>query len=404
MITDYLKLAVQNLFKRRLRSWLTMVGIFIGVSLLVALVSLGQGLQKSISDEFEKLGADKLFIQAKGGFGDPSSNLGTVKLTDSDVKAVMTANGVIDAVGIKFKIGEIRVGSQRRYAYVTGWPRDSEVFEEMMSSYDIEEGRRFRAGDTYKTILGHLYLDGDIFKPNLKLRDKVDINGKEFRVVGFLSEVGNSGDDTNIYIPEEMFDEVYPNNKDEVGYIIVKADQSLDPEVVAENIERTLRKHRGLEEGKEDFTVQTSEDLMSSFNTILNIVQVFLIAIAGISLLVGGIGITNTMYTAVLERTKEIGIMKAIGARNSDILTLFLIESGLLGLAGGSIGILIGIGVSKLVEFGIHQTGNTLLKAYFPWYLILGALAFSYVIGTLSGITPAIQASRQKPVDSLRYE
>ena len=130
-----------------------------------------------------------------------------------------------------------------------------------------------------------------------------------------------------------------------------------------------------------------------------------IVGIAGISLVVGGVGIMNAMFTAVLERTREIGVMKAIGARNDQILKLFLIESGMIGLIGGAIGIIIGIGLSKIVEFiGRNFLGTILLRAYFPWYLILGALAFAFIIGTISGLLPARSAARSSPVDALRYE
>jgi putative ABC transport system permease protein len=130
-----------------------------------------------------------------------------------------------------------------------------------------------------------------------------------------------------------------------------------------------------------------------------------LVGIAAISLIVGGIGIMNTMYTAVIERTKEIGTMKAVGARNSDVLLVFLFESGLLGLVGGAIGIAIGYGLGKSAEYAATMAlGTDLLQASFPWYLILGALAFSFVIGTMSGILPALQAAKLKPADALRYE
>ena len=147
--------------------------------------------------------------------------------------------------------------------------------------------------------------------------------------------------------------------------------------------------------------MQTSEELIKSVNTILGVVQAIFIGIAAISLLVGGIGIMNTMYTSVLERTHDIGIMKAIGARNSDILSIFLLESGLLGLAGGAIGVLLGVGLSKLVEyFGSQSVG--MLQASFSWHLIGGALAFSFIVGMISGALPARQASRMHPVEALR--
>lgn len=403
MLKDYLKLAVENLSKRRMRSWLTMIGIFIGVMMLVAIVSLGQGLEKSIGDEFAKLGADKLFIQPKSGFGAPGSAISTITLTDDDVKAVKTANGVVDAVGFKMGQGKFDFKEQSKYPYIMGWPIGNELFNEFMDQYDIEQGRALKSGDNDKVLLGHSYMDPEKFDPYLELRDTIELNGKEFTVVGFLEPIGNSADDMNIYITEKAVDDLFEFDG-EVAQIMAKAAKGFDPSDVAHNIERKLRKFRNVDEGKEDFEVQTGEDMLDSFNSILSVVQVFLFAIAGISLAVGGVGITNTMYTAVLERTREIGIMKAIGARNSTILLLFVIESGTLGLVGGGIGILLGMGISKIAEIIIHSTGNTIINAYFPWYLIVGALGFSYVVGTVSGIMPAIQASKQKPVDSLRYE
>jgi putative ABC transport system permease protein len=154
-----------------------------------------------------------------------------------------------------------------------------------------------------------------------------------------------------------------------------------------------------------DFTILTPEELLATFGIILNIITAFLAGIAAISLLVGSIGIANTMYTSVLERTKEIGTMKAIGARNSDIMLIFLIEAGLLGAIGGVMGILLGMGISKLIEFIVlNILGSNLLKVQFNIYLIVGSFAFSFLIGAFSGLFPARQASRLNPVDALRYE
>ena len=187
--------------------------------------------------------------------------------------------------------------------------------------------------------------------------------------------------------------------------ITVKVKPNEDVNKVADEIEDRLRRDRGQKAGEEDFRVQTSEQLAQTFTTIFSIVQAVFIGIAAISLVVGGIGIMNTMYTAVLERTREIGIMKAVGAKNSDILTLFLVESGILGLVGGAIVVLIGVLLGVGASFIAGQAlGTGLLKAYFPWYLIVGALIFSFVVGCASGVLPALQASKLKPVDALRYE
>ena len=194
-------------------------------------------------------------------------------------------------------------------------------------------------------------------------------------------------------------------DKNKADVIAVKVQKGVNVNNVANEIEKSMRRDRHLDIGKEDFEIQTPQQILATLDNILTIVEIVLIGISAISLLVGGIGIANTMYTAVIERTKEIGIMKSVGAQNKDILLIFVIESGLLGLVGGAIGIAIGIGLSKLVEFMAFKFfGTSLIKAFFPWYLIAGSLMFSILIGSVSGLLPAKQASSLKPVDALRYE
>lgn len=403
MIYDYFVMGMRNISRRRLRSWLTMIGIFIGIAAVVALISLGQGLQKYINDEFAKIGRDKIIIQPKGGFGPGTSK---IKLTDEDVRTVKNVVGIADAGGVYYKPIQIEFNDQVKYFFGIGVPTDEsrKLFDEFFT-YDVEQGRSIKKGDKYKVVLGHYFIDQNIFDKNVKVGDKVKINGVEFQVVGFYEIIGNPSDDTQVYMPVDTLLELYQADEKEYGAIFAKISLGTDPLNVVDRIERALRRSRNLKEGNEDFDIQTAEQLMQSFNTLLNIVQGVLVGIALISLIVGGIGIMNTMYTAVLERTKEIGILKAVGARNSDIMLLFLIESGVLGLAGGAIGIMLGMGFSKLVEVIATAVLQTkLLQAYFPWYLIVGSLMFSFLVGTISGILPAYQASKQEPVESLRYE
>ncbi len=382
-----------------------MLGIFVGIAAVVALVSLGQGLQKYINEEFEKLGKDKIIVQPKGSFGPGSS--GTVTLDKSDVDTVKKTVGIENAAGAPLKNVKIEFNDEVRYFYAFGMPTEGDekrLMDELFLGYGIEAGRALKKGDKFKVNLGHYYLDRNLFEKNVKLGDKIKLNDIEFEVVGFYEIIGNPSDDQNIYVPREVLFEI-TNSEETYDMIYAKSSPGSNPQLVADRIEKNLRKHRNLEEGKEDFSIQTSEEFLKAFLTVFNIVQAVLVGIASISLVVGGVGIMNTMYTAVLERTKEIGVMKAIGARNSDILKLFIIESGILGLAGGAIGIFIGASFSKLIELGATVVlQSSLLKAYFPWYLILGALTFSFVIGTISGAIPAYQASKLKPVDALRYE
>ena len=403
MIQDFFVLGLNNLKRRRLRSWLTMIGIFIGIAAVVALISLGQGLQDYIGEQFEILGADKIIIQGKA-LGPPGSGSESLKLTSKDLKVIEDVRGVEWVIGFLFKQGLSKVHDETSLNYVIGAePDDLELFAET-GLFEIKEGRLLKDGDKYKAIVGYNHAYGEIWEDPLQLRSTIEIEGEEFKVIGVIDKIGNPIDDGQIYVTKEVLKELL-DIKDEESQIIAKVDDGFDPEEVADTIERKLRKSRDEKEDEETFNVQTSEQLLETFGNIFAVVQGVLVGIAAISLLVGGIGIMNTMYTAVLERTKEIGTMKAIGAKNSHVLLLFLLESGLLGLVGGLIGVAIGIGLAKGAEaIALFYIGSPLLQASMNPIIIFGALGFSFFVGTLSGILPAMQASKLKPADALRYE
>ena len=400
-IFDYFKLAFKNLRTRKKRTWLTMLGIFIGIAAVVSLISLGQGLQAAINEQFEMMGTDKIIVVPGGGF----FGLGAgAELTKDDMEVVKDVRDVEAVTEMLYKIAKVEFKDEVKYTIVSGIPLDEnrKIIEDMQG-FGVEVGRDLKEGEKYKALISYLINRGEFFEEAVTTKDKILIEDKEFRVVGSIQRIGNPQDDSQLLIPLETARELF-DEPDKVDMILVQVQKGTDPDEVAEDIKKELRKFREVEEGEEDFSVQTYQDIIDTFNNILNIVQIVVIGIAAISLLVGGIGIMNTMYTAVLERTNEIGIMKAVGGKNSDVLLIFLLESGTLGLAGGVIGIGLGIGFSKLVEFIAVQSGTTLLKAYFPWYLIVGALAFSFIVGTISGILPARRAAKLKPVDALRYE
>ncbi len=399
---DYFLLAFNNLKRRKLRSWLTMIGIFIGIAAVVALISLGQGMQNYINEEFEKLGKDKIMIQSKS-FGPPGGSSSSLALTEDDLEMIQNVKGVEWAIGMIYKMSQVEFKKETNIGYLIGInPEDIELMSEIQS-FEIQEGRWIKPGDKYKVVVGYNHGYGNIWKREIELGDRLMIEGQEFKVVGIVKKIGNQYDDGTVYIPREVMKDLL-ETKNELGYIMAKTSEGNVPEDVAETIERKLRNFRDEKEGQETFEVQTSEQLLQSFQNIFGVVQAVLVGIAAISLIVGGVGIMNTMYTAVIERTKEIGTMKAVGAKNSDILQIFLFESGLLGLVGGAIGIGIGIGLAKGVEYALSAGGFSLLQAHISLSLVLGALAFSFAIGTLSGILPAMQASKLKPADALRYE
>jgi putative ABC transport system permease protein len=404
MLRDYFGLAVESLRVRQIRTWLTMIGIFIGIAAIVSLISLGQGMKDAITGQFQGLGADKITIQAKGVvLGPPGTNV-VEPLTKSDLDAVKKVSGVKRAAGRLIKPVEVLFRGQRSVVFLVDMPDDDKERSLILEVNKLETsaGRFLSKSDTTKVVVGNDYSTKDILGKKVSVGDNVELNGKQFEIVGILEKKGIPMFDLAFIANEKTMRDI-TNASDEESVVVAEVSEGADIHAVADSIKKELRKHRGEEKDKEGFTVSTPEQYLNTLTTILTVVQAVLIGIAGISLLVGGIGIMNTMYTAVLERTKEIGIMKAIGGKNTDILLIFLIESGLLGLAGGAIGVAIGIGLSKSVEFiAVNVWGNLLLKANMSLLLIAGALAFSFIVGMVSGTLPAIQASRMQPVEALR--
>lgn len=402
---DLARLSFRNVEKGRKRTILTMLGIFIGIAAVVALVSLGQGFQQTINEQFEKVGADKIIVQAKDvGFGGSTNVPG--QLTKDDLRVVNRARGVIESAGQVFQSAFVEFNDIQRTRFVMSIPtrqREADLIDAFMT-WEAEDGRLITHRDSGKVVVGHDIAHKNVFESEVRVGNKVKVNGVTFKVVGIAKRTGDPGMDGGIVMSEDDARDVL-DIEEAYTYLVVQAAASEDPEDVAGRVEREIRRDRDQDEGEEDFTVQTATELIASFNSVLLVVQIVFVGIALISLLVGGIGIMNTMFTAVLERTREIAVMKAIGAQNQDILRIFLIESGMLGLAGGVVGVLIGAGISKGVEVMVNSAfGAGTLHAIYPVYLIAGTLAFSTIVGMVSGYLPARRASRLQPADNLRYE
>lgn len=400
-MNTYLKLSWDSIAHRKTRSWLTILGIFVGIAAIVTLISLGQGMQAVVTEQFEQMGVDKIMIMP--GQSLTSTGLAGEALTTDDVEFIEKIKGVKLVSQMVYKNAKVEFKDKVVYGFVIGLPTDESMEVVMsMQNFNLEYGRNLEKKDKNKAVVGCRHMNGELFDKKVRIGDSVYAEDQKFSVIGAMECIGSKADDEQIYIPldaaRDLFDEPI-----KVDYIIVQVKDGYDPGAVAEVIKEKMRKDRDLEKGEEDFTVQTSEQLMESFGAILGVVQAVLIGIAAISLLVGGIGIMNIMYTSVLERTKEIGTMKAVGARNEDIMYIFLIESGLMGFGGGVIGVFVGIMLGKLIEGLAAQTGYVFLKITVDPWLVVGSLFFSFVIGALSGILPAKRAAKLKPVDALRF-
>jgi len=404
VLTEYFKLAIRNIGKRKKRTALTMLGIFVGIAAVVALVSLGQGLQQTLNEQFEKIGGDKILIQARAAAA--SSEFAQNPLTDRELDLAGDVNGVVQTAGYIFGAASVQFNDVQRTMFMVSIPKSAREAElvRAVGTWEAESGRLLTHRDKGKVVVGYNLAHKSVFGRNVGVGDKLLIKDVSYDVVGVVKRIGDPGMDGGVLLPEDDARRV-ADDLTSYSIIVAQSANGVSPDGVADKIEKAIRRDRHQKEGEEDFSVQTATELIASFNSVFNIIQVVFVGIAAISLLVGGIGIMNVMFTAVLERTREIGVMKAIGARNSDVLSLFLIESGLLGVAGGVIGIVIGAGISKGVEFGANTAfGPGTITAVFPVWLIVGALLFSFVIGAVSGVLPARRASKLRPVEALRYE
>lgn len=407
-----LELALNILLHSKLRSWLTIIGIVIGIGAVVSIVSISQGAQEQLESRLGNLGADILTIspgfsraqgfggefRREGDFGGSSTESTQKNLTAKDTIVLKNIDNVLAVMGQVSSRGDLTYSGKTASVSITGI--DISVWKEITTE-EIDSGRMLASGDTYSVVLGGNIVS-NTFDDTIPLNGKVTIEGKTFNVVGILDS-GNTA-----YIPIDVARTTLEDvgNKEFDSISIKIKDVNLADDTV-ELIEKKLMFSRGiLKESDRDFTITNPSAMQETMQETMNTMSIFLGAIAAISLLVGAIGIANTMFTSVLEKTKEIGIMKAIGAKNKDILIIFLLNSGLIGLVGGIGGVILGIFGSGVIsamtstEGGMMMFSNTAITPQ----LLIFSLFFSIIIGMISGIIPAYRASKLNPVDALRSE
>jgi putative ABC transport system permease protein len=401
--SETIKYSLRNLGHRKARSALTVFSILLGIAAIFIFISFGLGLRAYVSEFTSQTSADKVSISSKGGAGPGLDS--SFALSKDDLKAVEKASGVKEASGLYLSAAQIEQNGDKKYSFIISYDPSTSIILEFFGDIGIYKGRSLRQGDDGKVVLGFNYLIEDkIFPKAYDLNDKITVDGKELTIIGFFEPVGNPQDDSQIYITNDFFEKLYPEKSAE-GYdwAVARVDiENMDNAI--ENIEKNLRKSRNLEEGKEDFFVQSFVDMIESFSGALDVIVGFIILIALVSVFVSAINTANTMITSVLERTKEIGIIKSVGAKNSEVLGIFLFESAFLGFLAGLGGVGVGWLFSSIASSVLNSLGYGFLSPIFPGYLFLGCILFAMLTGGLSGIIPAIRASRIKPVDALRYE
>ncbi len=404
MSSEYFKMAIKNLKARSLRSWLTILGIVIGIFLVISLLSLSEGLKESIMGELQMMGGE-LIVVMPGDISDMMTTMmGGIELDNRDIEAIRRASGVETVIEMPFSAAIVRHFQETKTTFIYGvdFNEGLPVLRDDMG-WDVVDGE-FPMPGRREVMVGNL-IPEDVF-PDLLPGDSIVVKGKEFKVAGILRSLGNREDDLSIALDLQDFREV-TGKREGSPVALARIIDGYDPNVVVENIERELEDsgRRRRDEDRPSFTVMTSETVTDMVESIMGVLQAAVIAFASIAIIVGGIGIMNTMYTSVKERTKEIGILKAVGARRKNIISIFLFEAGIIGLIGGVGGVILGVLLAILAETVLSGSGAMFyLEAHISVWLILFGLTFSFVVGCLSGFFPARQAARMEPVDALRYE
>jgi putative ABC transport system permease protein len=395
------RVAFEAIVSNKVRSGLTMLGVIIGVMAVILLVSIGEGAQVYITKELTGMGTNLLIItpgktSTRGGFHPPSA--GTVrKLTYDDSLALRRRAWLLtDAVPIVLGTGKLKYQNMGRDIMIIGATPE---FQRVRNLF-VDTGSYISQGDVdskSKVVVLGTKVKEELFGSENALGKVVILSDARSRVVGVMRKKGTSmGMDIDdiVYIPvtsgQELFD------TDSIFEIIASTPRAEDVDRSIAQIKDVLIKRHA---HKEDFTIQTQGAMLETMNTILGVLTAVLGGIAGISLLVGGIGIMNIMLVSVRERTREIGIRKALGARNKDILAQFMIEAITLSGAGGVIGIILGVGLALLIPVFVD-----VLPTSVSLWSILMAFFFSAAVGIFFGVYPARKAALQDPIQALRWE
>ncbi len=408
---ELFKLALNTFRTNRLRSFLTTLGIIIGVMTVIAIVSLIQGLNYEVEHQIASLGSNVIYLQ-KVNWG-----MGRIDWDEINRRPELTLDDALALLRLPVvrRVAPLRSRTLNRLNYRNRKATNIEMagvtpVYATVANYGIETGRFITSEDSMHKrmvcVIGGYIVD-NLFPDEEPLGKKLVIEGKTFTVVGTLVRKGSflgQSQDNVIFIPLSTFEKRFPAP---TGFgllahslsILIEPQPGVGVEKAIDAVRELMRRRHGLTYDKpDDFGINTQETLRQIYRNITRVAFIVMIAVAGISLLVGGIGIMNIMLVAVAERTREIGLRKALGATTRDILYQFLLESVLLALAGGAVGILLGIGIAKIVELTAH------LRAAAPLWTILSGFGFSATVGIFFGIYPASRAARLDPITALRYE
>jgi putative ABC transport system permease protein len=407
-IGQAIKEALESLYSNKLRSILTILGIIIGVGAVIAMLAVGQGAESTITGSISGIGTNLLFVYS-GNFSNPDVR-NVKEITMDDAEALLDhyqAPSVADVAPMVDGTLEVTANGEKKTSSINGVTpgyqtvRNAELTE---GTFITEENLLGRAS---VAVIGVDVAKALFDRTDGLVGESIRIDGQPFRIIGVLKSKGGSAfgsEDNVVLVPLSTAQmRLLHKNSDEIDMLLVQATSAETVSLASDEIANILRVRHRTKVGMDDFTVFSQQDFVSVAQTITGVFTIFLGGIAGISLLVGGIGIMNIMLVSVTERTREIGLRKALGARRRDILIQFLTESSLLSLFGGIIGIGLGWLISVIVGEIAAASGSP-FNPLISFDAILLATLFSTAVGLFFGLYPANRAANLEPVEALRYE
>jgi len=393
MKLDYIKLVVTDMKSRKFSTFLTFFAISLGILTIFVIFLLSQGFENSIAKQFEQMGTNRLYVASNGQ--SITSSQFTKGLSDNEVNLIENKPYVEKVYPYYMKSSSIKYGNEYKRTQLMGTKLSEDFFNE--NNLKLNLGRFPDESESYSIVLGAKASE-ELFSKKVPLGSNIYIKDTKFKVVGILESIGNPQDDSNIFVNYKTLRDTFEPGTKNIGVMDVVIVEGYDLEIAKANLKTILENKLG----KDSIEIIAPTQLLEQFSSILNIVKYTLGGIAFVALIVGAVGIINTMYVIITEKTHDIGVMKSIGARNGDILFMYIFMAGLFGFLGAVLGVILGSFAALGFEAFAKSAGYDFLEITIQYTDVIILLIFGFIIGIISGYLPAKKASKINILEAIR--